>query len=750
METWLYDELNNSQLNWMGYDIYRTNRTITGNFRGGGMIVAVRKSYKSKFLCSNNAIENLFISVQFNSDSYVIGSVYIAPNAGIEIYKEHCQILENLFGKYQSSKYIICGDFNCSSINWSSSFAQVGMDSKADILINTYSFLNLSQINYIPNSRNTFLDLVFTNINDIKVSKATDQLSNESIHHYAYTVDFNLVTSNNLQYSDICFDFNGADYESLNYFYNSYEWDTILSSNHIDIDTDCFYKIIFEGMHRFIPYKYVINNSPKFPAWFNKKLKKLISNKIKAHKKFRDSGCLVDYIEFSELRRKCKVLNKNLYVSFMSKINSKILADTKQFWQYARSVKNENSFPNRLSYQSQVVEGGQEIVDMFANFFATVYSNISLTAEQPIIDIGDNTNSLNVTREEVFSALDGLKITNTCGPDGLSSFFLAKCKYSLSTPIHYLFAKSLSHCVVPNIWKLSYITPIFKSGDKHNIENYRSISIQSVIPKILDKLVSQQLHNRYSHLLSDNQHGFRKNKSTITNLFDYTHYIAESLIHNKQVDSIYIDFRKAFDTVNISILIDKLLHIGINRKSIAWINSFLYKRKQQVKIKNHVSHYINACSGVPQGSHCGPILFLFFIDDICKSLSNSRILLFADDLKIFRAVSSSKDSELLQLDLNSVTNWCKVNQLYVNFSKCNSISFGRNRSKIDYQYQLSGHILDNVTTIKDLGIIFDVSLNFNAHIDYVCQKALKQWGFVWRIGKELSVECLKLLYIYHI
>lgn len=172
-----------------------------------------------------------------------------------------------------------------------------------------------------------------------------------------------------------------------------------------------------------------------------------------------------------------------------------------------------------------------------------------------------------------------------------------------------------------------------------------------------------------SSSVSIDQHGFISGKTTATNHLVFQKYIVDAFASSSQVDFIYTHFSKAFDKVNHTLLLSKLHTIGICGSVLSWISSYvLSNRTQIVKYKNFISNPFNVPSGVPQRSHLGPLLFLLFINDI--NFSNSRKLLFADDLKLFRIFNSSYDLSLLQIDLNILSNWCTVNKLPLNVEKC--------------------------------------------------------------------------------
>lgn len=190
-----------------------------------------------------------------------------------------------------------------------------------------------------------------------------------------------------------------------------------------------------------------------------------------------------------------------------------------------------------------------------------------------------------------------------------------------------------------------------------------------------------------------------------------------------RVDTIYTDLRKAFDSVNHRLLIKKLENIGISDSLLSWLDFYLVNRRQIVKIRNSLSSTINVVSGVPQGSHLSPLLFLIFMNDIGNIFLYSRFLKFADDLKIYLPIYSIEDSLKLQSDLSRFHTWCEHNGLHITASKCTQISFTRRKSNHAFSYNIENIKLTNNNYIKDLGVILSSDLSFTKHIELMVNKA---------------------------
>ena len=174
------------------------------------------------------------------------------------------------------------------------------------------------------------------------------------------------------------------------------------------------------------------------------------------------------------------------------------------------------------------------------------------------------------------------------------------------------------------------------------------------IAKLFESIVCTILSNHISNVIPPAQHGFMNGRNTITNLLEFTNFANRTLESECQLDVIYTDFQKAFDRVQHCVLLSKLQTLGIHSQVLNWIGSYLMNRSQYVVIAGKKSLTFSVASGVPQGSHLGPILFLMFMWDIPNCIKNARCLMYADDIKLFFPIKNILDASLLQRDLNEL------------------------------------------------------------------------------------------------
>ncbi|CAH2011323.1 unnamed protein product [Acanthoscelides obtectus] len=350
-----------------------------------------------------------------------------------------------------------------------------------------------------------------------------------------------------------------------------------------------------------------------------------------------------------------------------------------------------------------------------------------------------NLSSVYIKISDICEKLASLDLSKGPGPDSVSALFLKNCAFSLSRPLWILFNKSLALGVFPKKWKTSYIIPIFKNcGNRENVENYRPITLISLIPKVFESFVADFLKEKFKNVIIAQQHGFCEGKSITSNLLVYHSHIVEALENGQSVDSIYTDFGKAFDKLNIDILIEKLSCYGLHGSLLNWLRSYLSEREQFVKIKNCLSNPIAVLSGVPQGAHLAPILFIIFVNDIAQCFKFCSFLIYADDVKIYLPLSDNNSTLKIQSDLDQFVKWSEENRMILNTDKCKYIQFSKSNNNIVSSYHINNTQLQNVNVVKDLGVIFDSKVTFYQNIEVIRNKALKMLGFIKRNTSEFT------------
>lgn len=747
-------EISSAELGFTNHTIYRYDRNLcTSNKRsGGGVLIGVRSDYSSyEIKLTENTIEQLYVCVNFGHGSCILGCVYIPPHSPQEVYAAHCSTLEDMQLRFPDRHMFIAGDYNLPTVHCAGDCLEdIDLDQPPGVrmVLGAASFLGLNQINKTLNNNGRRLDLVFTNFISASAQKTDDHLIEPDSHHPPLRCLTEVVTPamqgvNVSQQYNFC----RGDYINMCEYLLSVNW-CQLNFLSLDRAVEVFYGIMREAIAGFVPLNRC-DAAGRFPKWFSPELRDLVREKRRAHAKYKSTLSNADYRVFADLRCRCKRLSDLSHRNYLKKIQDNIVHDPKTFWKYVNSLRGDNSLPCNMTYDGKSSDNTCDIANCFADFFSSVYDTHSFSGRANIeCNFSADLFNLRVSSEELEKKLKGIDCNKGSGPDGVPPLLLRACSGPLSLPLLILFNKSLATGEFPDYWKTGHIVPVFKNqGDKRDISKYRPITILSTIPKLFESLVLDLVTPAFKNLIISQQHGFVRGRSTTTNLLLYQDYINHSLNQGRQVDSIYCDLSKAFDKVCHDLLIYKLDKMGVGGTLLPWLESYLTGRRLRVRVNNDYSREFIPHSGVPQGSHIGPLLFVLFINDIKSSLDGVDFLLFADDIKIFKTIKTLEDCGRVQDSIDSFSTWVDDNFLKLNIEKCNIVRFHRNTSPIIFDYKLNMSPLTTASIIKDLGVYFDNRMTFGFHIEKIAREASSLLGFICRNTRSFSnTSALKSLY----
>ena len=408
--------------------------------------------------------------------------------------------------------------------------------------------------------------------------------------------------------------------------------------------------------------------------------------------------------------------------------------------------------PETLTYQSETTRSSFGKSDLLNRFFASCFSPSSPLQNNHSADCatGPSFSTITCSEEDVFHLLSTCKAKTASGPDGISSAMLRGTARSIAPTLTTLFNCSLSQGVVPEDWKISNITPIPKSGDPSLASNYRPISLLSLVSKVLERLIHSKLLNYIlsNDLLSNCQHGFRPGSSTQEALLLATNDWHNLLSFNKQVAVVFFDIHKAFDSVPHHLLINSLMDFGVSGPLLTWLKSYLSNRRQRVVLDGESSALLPVTSGVPQGSILGPLLFIIYMNSISQvPLSpGTKLLLYADDIVMYRPVNSQSDVSSLQNDVNSIHRWTVEHGLTLNTSKSHLMPITRSRNPLQTHLTVDSIPLETVYSTKYLGVNISSDLTWGQHISITCKKAKQHLGLLHRKFHQASPQVRSKLY----
>lgn len=440
----------------------------------------------------------------------------------------------------------------------------------------------------------------------------------------------------------------------------------------------------------------------------------------------------------------------------------------KKLWQTLKSLgtssKDTRTRPNfGIKINNEICSDKSKVADTFNQFFTTVASSLLKKLPTGTGQYGpihllnyysnfthNNFSFRQVTEEAVKKILLALNSNKATGLDQIPSRFLKDGALYITTPLTHILNLSLAQGKIPTDLKLAKITPIYKKQSKTEVGNYRPVSILSVVSKIFEKAVYEQVNQYLTEhkILYELQSGFRPSYSTDSCLIHLTDYIKSEQDKGKYTGMVLLDLQKAFDTVDHSILLQKLEAIGLHKSAVDWFRAYLNDRQQCVDIGGVMSSHANVTCGVPQGSILGPLLFLVYVNDMPASV-NCKLLLYADDSALLVSGKSTIDIQCrLSSELQSIREWLIDNKLSLHLGKTESILFGskrrlHNNESIDVT--CDGQVLDCKSCVKYLGVELDQSLSGSQTAEKIISKSNAKLKFLYRQTRKMDFNTKKLL-----
>ena len=339
--------------------------------------------------------------------------------------------------------------------------------------------------------------------------------------------------------------------------------------------------------------------------------------------------------------------------------------------------------------------------------------------------------------------------SNATGLDEIPAKYLKDGSSVISKLLTHIINLSIPTGSIPDDLKMARIVPLYKKNSKTHVGNYRPISVLSVISNVFEKVVFMQLSDYLSEnrLLYEFQSGFRSSYSTDTRLIHLTDYIKLENDKGNFTGMVLLDLQKAFDTVDHTILLNKLKWLGADDLTVQWFRSYLTGRTQVTDIGGTMSDPKGVTCGVPQGSMLGPLLFLLYVNDMASAV-RCKLLLYADDSALIASGKNVADIESLSSELEYVSNWLIDNKLSLHLGKTQSILFGTKRrlsTGVKLNVICNGNVIESKSNVTYLGVTLDQFLSGEIIASNILYKSSNKLKFLYRNAGKFNLETKKLL-----
>lgn len=732
------------------------------NKQAGGVGIFVNEHHNfitktidiSKY-CKDYILEAVAVKLVFDGQEISLLNIYRSPI--FSLVDDFIQQLDNLlqFLLKNTSQVILCGDLNIDLLEDTSS------SRKLNSLLQSYNltcFVNIPT--RISSSSATCIDHVFSDINpnNIEVEVMNTALSD----HFGIFMSLPKIKINRTIKDKTKFRiFNEKNYDQFERFMLTTDWEKVYNyTMSADEASTNFFNKTAEIFNIVFPKKHLNKNKKSTPPWSNEELRQDSEN---LRNMYLDSKALgskhlkMNYkIAKKKYHKKYNMYRKNYNSSRINKAKNKAKAS----WEIVNEMRNNNNSSGNI--KEICVDGNtytdpEQISDIFNRFFIEVSEAKTDVSDKnldqlfaKIPPVKDELNIEEFTEEEIYTALKNLKNKKASGDDEITVAFIIKFSRLFIPHLLHLFNRCLHEGVFPSVLKVSKVMPSFKNkGCPTCMDNYRPISLTSSFAKIFEKLMSSKIvcYLEQNKVLSDCQFGYRKSVSTSDAIIYTIKKILSVFEKEKTAIGIFLDLSKAFDRVQFPILLFICKKLGFSQGLIKLLESFLTNRKQYVFLKaqnkEFRSQYSTPLCSVPQGSILGPLLFLIYINFLPLLANNDNACMFVDDNTIIHRGMPDIENEIaVNISLNSYVQSLGDLYLLANLRKTNYITFKKTNTILDSDLSLciGDNILEEVESIKFLGVHIDQNLSWDTHVEYVLSKLASSIFLLRRISPVTDLK----------
>ena len=625
-----------------GYEIFLDTPV---NNKYGGVAILVRNSIGKIFQrcdlsismscqCENCKVENMWIQIESNDEIYIIGGIYRHPNGNVSHFNNELLSCIEKIPSNVTCFYV--GDINIDLL-------KISQKDQFDY------FTSLAAKNFQP------CITLPTRITDYSMS-LVDHIFFRAKHklHDAKLVSGNIFSDISDHLPTFCiFEnsnikpkasnrplirlFSERNICSFVSHINNTDWYSVIGSDHSEAMATRFHEYIKKIYEKCFPLVRLSNKRAKDKKWITSALKKSTKRKNLLYKKRLDHPSAENIRKYNAYRNiltTCLRVAEAMY--YHEELSDQTNATVK-FWKLfgatlrPRNCNKNSNFIKKLFINNEMISDDQDISNKMNEFFCTVGDNLSKTIPKIpgsftkyLKNKLDETFFINpVTEQEVMNCMKQLNPKKSAGHDALSPRLIRLCMPALVGPLTTLYNKSISDACFPSLWKFAKVIALYKKNSRCIPDNYRPISLLSCFGKIFERLIFNKMIKFIDKhkILYIKQFGFRKKYSTILALIDLVDVIKSYIDNNDYAIGIFLDIKKAFDTVNHDILLSKLQHYGFRGHFYEFIKSYLNARTQYTVINGKPSDILQIRSGVPQGSILGPLLFLLYVNDMPDAIS---------------------------------------------------------------------------------------------------------------------------------
>lgn len=758
-ESWLCSE-RGMEFELEGYELHFMNRKRQTKKTGGGTVLYVDKRLRHKIVESmTTAIEDICECVTIEIDmeknkNIIVSCVYRNPSSSIDTFQK---FMEETFAKTDQKIAYICGDYNIDLLN---PHKYTGIDEFIEVMYSMSLFPIITQPSRITSHSATIIDNIFTN--NIEDNIVSGLLINDISDHLPvfaiYDCDHCLKRGDDEPgHRRLRSD---AALNALDSELQSQDWKNVYEEESADLAYDHFLETFLQLYERNCPLnKFRKNPKTIDKPWITTGLSNACKKKNTLYKDFIKYRTRDREIKYKAYKNKLMDIIRNRKKEYYDKSFENNKNNIKGTWNILNSIirnKTKSNYIDHIIDNNKIIKDRNEVAEGFNNFFVNVGPNLAREiippqrSDQHFDERNTETFFLRSTdKHEIIDTVRTFKNKKSTDWNDIDMALIKTVINSIADPLVHICNLSFKTGSFPCQMKIAKVIPIHKEGDKHLCTNYRPVSLLSQFSKILERLFSARMDSfiEKHNVLTDSQYGFRSSRSTSMALIDLIEELTTSVDSKKYALGVFIDLKKAFDTIDHEILLHKMDRYGFRGVGLEWIKSYIENRQQFVQLGEYRSSRADITCGVPQGSILGPKLFILYINDICKVSSILKFIIFADDTNIFCSGENlQRLMEVVSTELEKLKLWFDSNKLSLNIKKTKYIIFGNKTIDLNSQLMIDKTILERVDEYTFLGVIIDQKFSWKAHIKHVRNKVARSIGILYKAKHILSYNSLIILY----
>lgn len=747
----------------------------------GGLVIYLKDKYKWKIKNVNvnyKIWEGQFIEVSGGglNKNIIIGNVYRPPhNTHSTFQTEFSSVLAKL--EKCNAEVLIAGDCNINLLKIS----------QTDSVFSDFFYCVLSHSFYpkitlptrFSKKHGTLIDNVFCKLSNYTLDTTSGILIKKFSDHHPYFICFDSIQRKPILPKHIMI--NKQTPDAVRRFQEEVSNSNILNNLDKQPSVDptenlnLIENVLISAKKKHLPSKFVRFNKHKHKKseWITSGIIESIKFRDNLHKKLKttpqnthEHNTLKTNLDTYNhiLKKNIRLAKINHYASCFNKFKGNIRKTWDTINEILNKTKKKMSFPDHFIENGQPIHDRLEIANCFNSFFTNIGPNLAnLVTPTPNIDYRKflNKNQANTFRfsqvdpESIEKIINNLQTKNSTGHDGISTKLIKVLKTTISEPLSIVINQCLNSGIFPEKLKIAKVIPLYKKDDVNIFTNYRPISLLVAISKIFERVIFNQLYAYFQKykLFYSSQYGFRSGHSTEFACLELVDRIIQEMDRGKIPICIFLDLSKAFDTLDHTILLTKLEYYGITETAASLFKSYLSQRSQYVEFDGSKSDMKTISTGVPQGSILGPLLFIIYINDLSQVSQIFRSIMYADDtslattLNAFNINPTANTDEMINSELQKVSDWLKANKLSLNVNKSKFMVFHHPKKIFRLpQIKIDNSDVECVDNFNFLGITIDKNLNWKPHIEKIASKISRALGIINKLKHFIPLDSKITMY----